>query len=142
MQGTPEYYTWRAMKNRCLNKKTDNYKHYGGRGITVCDEWVNSFICFHKDMGSRPKGMSLDRIDNNKGYSKENCRWASSIIQGRNQRTSSLNKSGCRGVYYRSDICKWRAVITVDKIKINLGSFKNKEDAVGARKEAEKKYWK
>ena len=142
MTGTSEYNTWKSMKRRCYSNSDKSFKNYGGRGITVCDRWKNSFLAFYEDMGKRPNNMSLDRIDNNKGYSKDNCRWTNNIIQARNQRTSSLNKSGCRGVYYRSDIDKWRAIITVNKNRISLGSFKLKKDAVRAREEAEKKFWK
>lgn len=74
----PEFHlhsTWCSIKQRCTNPKTKNYHRYGGRGINICNEWLNSFECFLKDMGSRPKGHSIDRIDNEKGYFKENCRW-------------------------------------------------------------------
>lgn len=66
--------SWRSMINRCGNSKHDNYKLYGGAGITICESW-RSFPNFFKDMGERPVGMVLDREDNTKGYSKENCRW-------------------------------------------------------------------
>lgn len=85
MEGTPTYETWAGMKQRCSNPKARFFADYGGRGIKVCDEW-QSFENFFADMGERPKGMSIDRIDVNKGYFKENCRWATQKQQIRNRR--------------------------------------------------------
>lgn len=89
LYGSPEYNTWRSMKKRCLNKRHKSFKDYGGRGIKVCKRWIDSFQNFYDDMGDRPsKKHSLDRIDNDKGYFKENCRWATKKDQCRNQRTN------------------------------------------------------
>lgn len=86
---TAMYYKWLCMKRRCLNPHDAAYHNYGGRGITVCDEWLHNYKQFRNDMGLPPfAGASLDRIDNNKGYSKENCRWASAQDQRRNTRVN------------------------------------------------------
>lgn len=89
MAGTPEFHAWAAMKSRCLNKNSKNYKHYGARGIAVCQRWLDSFNNFLSDMGPRPSDKkSVDRIDNNKGYSPDNCRWADCLQQSRNRSCS------------------------------------------------------
>jgi len=77
----PLYATWSAMKYRCYNKKSPLFKHYGGRGIAVCDRWLDDFWVFVEDMGERPEGRSLDRIDNNGIYEPDNCRWATQTQQ-------------------------------------------------------------
>jgi hypothetical protein len=136
-----EYTIWQNMKTRCYNKKTPNYKDYGGRGIVMSEQWKDSFETFYKDMGKRPsKKHSVDRIDNNKGYSKENCRWATMIEQARNKRNSSLNKSGCSGVHMMKN-GTYRVRITVNYNRIHIGCFSDINEAIKARREAEIKYW-
>lgn len=86
--GTREYYAWRSMRSRCSSPKNAAWVNYGGRGIFVCDEWVESYDAFFNDMGKCPEGFSLDRIDNDKGYSKDNCRWADIATQLNNRRAN------------------------------------------------------
>ena len=88
MYKTKEYNTWRNMKSRCSRKTGKHWKDYGSRGITVCPEWVSSFETFYRDMGDKPEGMSLDRIDNDGNYLPGNCRWATDIEQRSNRRCS------------------------------------------------------
>lgn len=79
------YSTWQGMLGRCRNPKNPQYKDYGGRGISVCERWKTSFQNFVNDMGERPEGHSLDRKNNDLGYSPDNCRWATKKTQQRNQ---------------------------------------------------------
>lgn len=88
-KGTLTYRTWISMRSRCLNSNDDHWKDYGGRGITVCVTW-NDFVTFLHDMGERPKGHSLERLDNNAGYSAENCTWADPETQARNRRNTQF----------------------------------------------------
>lgn len=86
---TVEYKTWISMKGRCNNPDYPNFKDYGGRGITVCPEWQDSYEKFLEDMGRHPSSKhSIDRIDNDRGYYKGNCRWATSLQQNKNRRNS------------------------------------------------------
>lgn len=87
---TPEYNAWQAMKNRCLNPNVPAYKNYGGRGIKVCNRWIDSFVNFLSDVGPRPKGMDLDRINNDGNYEPQNVRWASRKTNIRNTRANRL----------------------------------------------------
>jgi hypothetical protein len=84
------YLAWRSMKERCLNPNNIHYHRYGGRGITVCKKWANSFEAFFADVGEPPDGAWLDRINNNKGYKKGNVRWATVRQQANNKSTNNF----------------------------------------------------
>ncbi len=96
-KGTPTYEAWRAAKKRCFLIKTKGYKNYGGRGITMCQEWISSFGTFLKDMGIKPERSSkgrytLDRIKNDGNYEPNNCRWATYRQQAHNRRKGDIGK--------------------------------------------------
>lgn len=88
---TPEYRAWQQMRLRCTDPKHKAYPSYGGRGITVCDRWLNSVEAFVADMGPKPSpAHELDREDNNKGYYPGNCRWVTRKVNDRNRRSNRL----------------------------------------------------
>jgi hypothetical protein len=128
------YYTFYNMIQRCYNPNNPDYKHYGGRGIKVCDRWleVKGFLNFIEDVGVKPKGKSLDRIDNNADYSKENCRWSTQYEQSRNKR----NNNNHPGVVWDKGRNCYRAQIRINKKETNLGRFVKLEDAIFAHKKA------
>ena len=80
------YCSWKKMRDRCYVKTESSYKYYGGKGVSVCERWINSFQNFLDDMGERPEGKTLDRIDPYGNYEKANCRWASNKEQANNKR--------------------------------------------------------
>ena len=88
------YQCWHSMKSRCFNPNVKQYKNYGARGITVCDRWIESFENFLSDMGVKPKGLTLERINNDGNYEPSNCRWATKYEQ-------TINRRGNRLIQYR-----------------------------------------
>lgn len=130
MCGTPEYRSWQSMKDRCINPDNPRYQHYGGRGITYETKW-ETFEGFYEDMGERPEGTSLDRIDVDGNYCKENCRWADATIQGHNRRKFEGFTSNYQGVYFDKSRGKW-----VSRLQYygELVHFQRHEDEISAAK--------
>lgn len=129
-KATPIYGTWYDMMRRCYKAYRREFPYYGGRGIGVCERW-HSFENFYSDMGERPAGMTIDRVDNDKGYSPENCRWATDTEQAFNRRT--WGKSPYTGVVFHTETGKWGARITVDGRRRWLGLFLHEDNAAQAR---------
>ena len=118
------YNIWSLLKDRVLNPKHKNYKDYGGRGITICDEWldVQNFYNWAMSNGYSDE-LSIDRIDNAGNYEPSNCRWTTKTIQSRNTRIQKNNTSGYRGVSYIKKTDRYRAKIYVNKNEVYLGCF-------------------
>lgn len=92
---TPEYNSWLSMRARVLNPRHRRYPNYGGRGIAICPEWLSSFAAFLNDMGPRPSGQTLDRIDPDGNYEPSNCRWADTSTQNSNRRPFPVHHCRC-----------------------------------------------
>ena len=140
MTGTPTHQTWRKMKERCLADYYVEKDYYQDQGVDIYQPWIDSFENFYADMGERPEGMTLDRIDGTKGYYPDNCRWADLTIQAYNRKKGSNNTSGRVGVFelpnglYKAGIGYYKEFIVL----ANNVSF---EEACKAREEAELKYY-
>ena len=125
------YSCWNQMLQRCYNPNHKSYKDYGGRGIKVYRKWWK-FKNFYKDMGNKPKNLTLERINTNGDYRPSNCRWATKQKQNQNRRA--------KGYYWIERSQKWQAKIKTNKKSISLGHFDYEEDAQQAYLEAKKKY--
>lgn len=129
--GTRLYRTWQSIKRRCLNPNAKDYLHYGGRGITVCDEWRDSYTAFKTwaNANGYQQDLTIDRIDSSGNYEPNNCRWATKSVQSRNtKRIHKHNTSGYRGVSYYKKLDKFIVGITVCGKKKHLGYFDNPLD--------------
>ena len=113
MSFTPEYKILSGMKKRCYYEKNDSYSYYGGRGITICDRWLNSFLAFFEDMGSRPTPHhQIDRIDSDGDYEPSNCRWVTPVVNNRNRSMVKLSIEKAKevrekyktGKYFQKDL--------------------------------------
>lgn len=134
---TPEYRTWSNIKTRTANPNCKEFENYGGRGVLMCKDWLNSFQTFFEDMGKRPSPQhSIERKDVDGGYAKDNCYWANIWQQAANKRNS--NKTV--GVRFVKKTGKWLAELEVNKKKVLSKRFDAYEEAVKARKESEIKY--
>lgn len=140
MHGTPTHRSWAKMKERCVAEYYVEKEYYQALGITICEEWLNSFESFYADMGERPEGMTLDRIDPTKGYYKDNCRWADLTIQAYNQRKRTDNTSGRTGVFQLAN-GNWQAIISHYKERITLAYNVSFEEACLAREKGELNYY-
>lgn len=129
----PIYAVWQNMKNRCYNKNIGNYKDYGARGISVCEEWRNDPVNFSKWCFEHHwrNGLEIDRKDNDGNYEPGNCRIVSRLTNANNKRIYKSNTSGYVGIYKIGKM--WRAKIAVCRHTIHIGSYPAKADAVHAR---------
>ena len=132
------YNSWRAMLRRCTNPQDKDYKRYGGKGITVCAEWMD-YVTFATFMGEPVGKETLDRIDPAGNYEPSNVRWASPTVQARNVKTRKTTVSGHTGVHFRSG--KWYGEITAKRTKYYSKACNTVEEAATARKELERLHW-
>lgn len=129
------YGIWVGMLGRCNNPNFGNYKYYGARGITVCEDWLKPKLFLDWCDTTYIEGMSLDRIDNDKGYSPENCRWADKTTQALNKNIMKSNTSGYVGVHWCKIYKKWIATLRRDGKRIFIKATKDKEEAIRLRNE-------
>jgi len=135
MSKTSIYSSWQSMRDRCLNKNNKQYKDYGGRGIKICDRWER-FQVFCEDMGIKPLGTTIERLDNNGGYNKDNCAWATPKEQSRNTRANVTIKY--KGE--RKCISEWAELYNIKRctlggrLRLGWGIHRALNEPVGGRK--------
>jgi hypothetical protein len=129
LSSSPAYWSWQAMKKRCLDPRNDSYEYYGGRGITICKRWMK-FENFYEDMGPRPNGMTLDRIDTDSNYCPENCQWGDQYTQLSTRR--AYRRRDSKG-YIRTKGGRFRAYICLKNpgksIIKRIGLYDTEEEA-------------
>jgi hypothetical protein len=129
----PLHYVWQGMLQRCYNKKRIEFQNYGGRGIIVCERWLNIHNFIEDMYPTYQFGLTIDRINNNGNYEPLNCRWVSRTVQSRNTRLIiSTNTSGYRGVSFDASRNKWCSKIKVEYKTIFLGRFETSIEAAKA----------
>ena len=132
-KNNPTYNSWQAMKARCCKPSSPDYSRYGGRGITVCDRWLNSYQSFLEDMGERPLGLTLDRIDTNGNYQPDNCRWANNSQQMLSRRFFTAKpRTSNPYVYQRGPNC-FRVMLQITSKNQHRMHFKTREEAEAHR---------
>ena len=122
---TKTYITWKSMIQRCKNSQKQGYKYYGGKGIAVCKRWKN-FNSFLVDMGERPKGMTIDRIDHNGNYDPDNCRWATQRQQMRNScntKLSTLKVQIIKKLLKESNLKQWEIAELFNITRATIGNI-------------------
>lgn len=139
---TRQYQIWENVVARCTNPNSPSYLNYGGKGVTLCDDW-KIFSNFWEDMqDTYQENLTLDRIDVKGGYSKDNCRWVDSSVQGYNKDIQMKSSTGCCGVYeYNSKNSPYYAAIGKDGVTHILGRFATLEEAIVVRKQAEIEFY-
>ncbi len=124
------YSTWRSMIGRCMGPYHKSFADYGGRGITVCDRWLE-FKNFLEDMGERPVGKTIGRINNDEGYYPGNCRWETPKEQSTNKRMMKNNTTGVSGVFFQEG--KYMVRVQVDGKRKSFGVYDTLEQATKIR---------